>query len=59
MKLTITIELDNAAFGGGKRKAEVFRILNEAKSAIVCAMGHEGKLRDVNGNTVGSWEVRE
>lgn len=59
MTLTITIAMDNAAFGAGWRKREVFRILNEAKETIVCAPGHDGRLEDVNGNTVGRWEVSE
>tara|TARA_R100000781_G_scaffold24897_1_gene18470 strand:- start:389 stop:586 length:198 start_codon:yes stop_codon:yes gene_type:complete len=60
MKLTLTLETDNAAFEDG---SEVSRILHSLAS-----LGHydnlqayngegEQKLRDINGNTCGTWSI--
>ena len=63
MKLTITIEMDNAAFqtgveDGWSRHEEVERILFDlCRRVSEFNPGDSGKLRDVNGNTVGLWEV--
>jgi len=54
--ITVSIETDNDAFAGSQRTREVSRILREA----VARLSEEGygddyfKVRDVNGNTVGS-----
>jgi hypothetical protein len=59
MTFTLTVDLDNAAFD---EPGELARILRKAAhqvedegsrfgSPVVCPV------RDVNGNTVGSWEV--
>lgn len=64
MKLVITIDLDNAAFRDGGT-SELFRVLEQvADSSIDCNPGARGYLQveslmDSNGNTCGSWEVRE
>jgi hypothetical protein len=54
MKITIKINTDNDAFGDGPR--ETARILR--KLADGCPL-EPGKIRDINGNTVGSVEVSE
>ena len=64
MKLTITLELDNDAFAARSRRAEVRRILEELTvhpKAFGCSLfnADDGNLRDINGNTVGHWEVSE
>lgn len=65
MTLTITIEMDNAAFERGNRRHEVQRILHEQivmhPKAGGCSLftAGDGKLRDINGNTCGSWAVSE
>lgn len=47
---------DNAAFEDGNRYREIARILREAADKI--EDGQEtGRCRDVNGNTVGTWEA--
>ena len=58
MKLTIEIEMDNAAFMEG-RKVEVSRII--AKALIVLNLRHPDKvqLMDINGNTVGFAKVTD
>lgn len=61
IKLSLTMESENAAFQDGMHKHEVARIMREMAEWI--ADGAEGKfdLRDVNGNWVGradfdAWE---
>lgn len=69
MTLTITIEMDNEAFGesGMDRAQEVFRVLNDLTGRLypetfedgADSYDRNGKLRDINGNTVGEWRVSE
>ena len=56
--LTVSIETDNAAFGdtSDEALAECARILRVIAGAME-ADNLSGKVRDVNGNTVGSWEL--
>lgn len=57
MKLVITIDLDNAAMGS---RLEVKRLLMKvAENYHGRSSQDDGKLMDVNGNTVGGWEVRD
>lgn len=55
MKLTLSIESDNAAFGPDGN--ETARILSDLAHDLKCYTDPElsGVLRDVNGNTVGSF----
>jgi hypothetical protein len=48
--------LENAAFEED-RDAEIIRIL-EVVAARIRNMDTSGTIRDVNGNTVGDWEIR-
>lgn len=62
MKMTLDIALDNAAFEGGAGAHELGRILEELARKVsghgpLGSMG--GKLREINGNTVGSWAIAE
>ncbi len=58
MKITIDINMDNAAFE--ESGAEVARILRKlAERLYDPQVGEGGKLQDINGNTVGQWEVIE
>lgn len=67
MRVTITIETDNDAFGNGygrQARREVLRMLTDAFRVVfdsdATLDGLDGKkLRDVNGNTCGSIEVTE
>ena len=55
--LTITIDTSNAAFEADWT-IEVTRILRELTVALTHGpinAGRGGKLRDINGNTVGAW----
>lgn len=60
---TLKIETDNAAFADGSGPYELERILKEVGEAIrlslvdVPGQTAEGRLRDVNGNTVGEWSL--
>lgn len=57
MNLNIRIEMDNAAFGEteGERLAEAARILREAADELVQRGLVQRSLRDLNGNTTGSY----
>ena len=62
MKLRITIEMDNAAFGNvpSERGEEVARIVRKAADRFAdrgLAAKDSGGLMDYNGNTVGGWKV--
>lgn len=60
MKLIITIKLDSAAFDDGNG-TEVARILRELANEITdttLEAGDSQGLRDINGNRVGTAEVR-
>jgi hypothetical protein len=56
MKITIECSLDNAAFQDNQ--LELSEIIARQIPHNV-KPGDDGKLRDSNGNTVGSWEVNE
>ena len=61
MKLTITIEMDNAAFEDGQNTPEVCRILrdycNKIERGGELADGDSENMRDINGNKAGRAEV--
>ena len=65
MKFTLEIDLDNAAFSAGhslqRDGAEIARILNRlanlAESSGPMREDDGGKLRDLNGNTCGHWQI--
>lgn len=56
MKITIECSLDNAAFQDNQ--LELSEIIARQIPHNV-KPGDDGKLKDSNGNTVGSWEVNE
>ena len=61
MRFSLTFSMDNGAFdGGGDNNAdEVVRILHVVADQIDSegALGNPfGRVRDLNGNTIGSWE---
>ena len=51
-KMTITLEMDNSAFGEDHKQFEVARILVDLATKIM-KRGYPHKLMDVNGNTCG------
>lgn len=63
MRLTITIAMDNAAFGEteAERSSEVARILDgfaeDLRGGFPAVPGASLPLRDVNGNHVGGVEI--
>jgi hypothetical protein len=53
----ISFETDNAAFDGISRKRrEVARILEDVAYKVACGKT-EGKVMDINGNSIGEWSV--
>lgn len=57
MKLKININLDNAAF---EDEGEISRILRQLADKISYDGRIDGgKIMDVNGNSVGTWEITE
>lgn len=56
MKLTIEIELDNAAFQDGHRNDEVAEILEYLARAFKRDK-IPNRVSDINGNTVGSVDI--
>jgi len=63
MRFTLSFAMDNDAFDGGDNSAdEVVRILHVVADQIDSegALSNPfGRLRDLNGNTIGSWEVTD
>ncbi len=57
MKLTLTIQMDNAAFEGEYGSVEVARILREVANRV-SDPPQEFPLFDINGNKVGKVEVK-
>lgn len=56
MKLTLTINMNNAAFEDDNASKEATRILRVAAEQI--QHGYEvGSLRDINGNHVGRFDI--
>jgi hypothetical protein len=60
VKLTIVVELGNAAMQTGQDVSEAVRIvanqLEQRYGREPCRQD-EGRIRDLNGNTVGKWEL--
>lgn len=52
----LEIETDGAAFD--PLSAEVARILRDIASRVESESDVSGRIRDINGNTVGWWRVR-
>lgn len=61
MAFTLTIETGNAAFGEdpGQVRGEVGRILTKVTELVEESYQSEGALLDINGNTVGRWQLTE
>ena len=72
MTFTMTIEMDNAAFmteDGAYRSNELIRLLKNTADQVdrieesdlkegARYYGYGTLVRDVNGNTVGSWDIK-
>ena len=61
-KLNLQMNMDNAAFNECGNGPEAARILRELADRIECdqlSTHDDGRLRDINGNSVGAWEVTE
>jgi hypothetical protein len=58
MKFQIEINIDNAAFQPS-HEIELNRILMNLANTISLEQRMDGNLRDLNGNTVGFWEISD
>lgn len=61
MKITIEINMDNAAFEdcNGTELARICRELADNFDTFPLEPTGTGNIRDINGNTVGEWDVTE
>lgn len=58
MKLTLTIQMDNAAFeDGNEGRHEAARILGIVARKLEQGVDTEGRTIDQNGNSVGMWKI--
>lgn len=57
-EFSLRIELGNDQMRRGRHIAEALRALAERVEAVGILQPDEGKIRDANGNTVGSWGLR-
>jgi hypothetical protein len=61
MRFRLSFDMDGAAFDGGDNSVdEVCAILRNVADRIDRAGAHDDTstgVRDINGNTIGSWEV--
>lgn len=59
MKFFVAIDCENEAFGENRHSCnrEVASILRHIAASLTGMQG--GKVKDLNGNTVGSWEYTE
>ena len=57
---TLKFDTDNDAFQNGDREFEIRRILHEVAEKIQYTISYdeEGIIHDINGNKVGSWELK-
>ena len=56
MEFKMSFNMDNAAFDSHLVEDETARILKKVSSRVehgAC----EGKITDINGNTIGNWEI--
>jgi hypothetical protein len=61
MKFTLEIELENDAMRTSTHLAKALRDVGERVRAAmpgVIRAADNGRIRDINGNTVGSWQVK-
>jgi hypothetical protein len=59
MTFTLKIELGNDAMQTGDDVNLALKsIFNRTSECDVLSKGNEGSIRDLNGNSVGSWEVK-
>lgn len=61
MKLTITIDMDNAAFAddGNDGRDEASRILGIVRQKLEQGSETKAGLYDLNGNRAGQWEIKQ
>lgn len=60
MAFTLNIKTGNAAFEGEDARYELSRILRELADELgEWGTENSGKVMDINGNTVGAWELTD
>lgn len=55
--LELKINMDNDAYNGNAWKREVIRNLKQVIDQIADQDRDHGIIRDINGNTVGEWDI--
>ena len=55
--LELKINMDNDAYNGNAWKREVIRNLKQVIDQIADQDRDHGMIRDINGNTVGEWDI--
>jgi hypothetical protein len=56
-KLVLEINMDNDAYTGNRWKTQVIRNLKQVIDQIADQDRDHGMIRDINGNTVGEWDI--
>lgn len=56
-KLTLEINMDNDAYTGNRWKTQIIRNLKQVIDQIADQDRDHGMIRDINGNTVGQWDI--
>lgn len=56
-KLTLEINMDNDAYTGNRWKTQIIRNLKQVIDQIADQDRDHGIIRDINGNTVGQWDI--
>jgi hypothetical protein len=56
-KLILEINMDNDAYRNNRWKGEVIRNLKRVIDQIADEDRDHGIIRDINGNTVGEWDI--
>ena len=56
MDFTLNINMDNAAFDECP-EIELARILQKITQEIITGLTYNNKIKDINGNTVGNFEI--
>ena len=62
MKLLIEVNLDSDAFAYEGAQQDILLAMTRAPSHLQVTLSHDavdGRIQDINGNTVGWWEVKK
>jgi len=57
MKFKLQFDMDNEAFGNENPEEEVARILSDVAFRVGCIIPNRNIIKDINGNTIGRWDI--